>query len=207
MSNNIFHKNLEEANNLELASLKATISSCHYQEWLNSGIDPQLIALNLISLKGHTPFEYLLYDDPGREGNSKTIPRRNDGRLTDGFLKRYRHLEDGGWYCGTIDPLTGTESLWGCFKPNRPRVITEENRGFGDSTPCTKTIKYEHPPKKNTEAFLLKVPDTLWQKIAEGTGIYPSCRLPLPENEALPGAELRFRQGEPSLPILGVDYR
>ncbi len=105
------------------------------------------------------------------------LPRRNDGRLTDSLLKKYRHLEDGGWYCGTLDVLTGSDSLWGCFKPDKPRIITEEKRGFGNNQSKTKVIKYEHPPKKPTEAFFFKLPDALWQTIGENAGIYPSCSL------------------------------
>ena len=36
----------------------------HIQEWVNSGIDPTLIELNLLSLTGNSPYEFLLYDDP-----------------------------------------------------------------------------------------------------------------------------------------------
>ncbi|MHC0068018.1 hypothetical protein ACWATR_34880 [Nostoc sp. UIC 10890] len=47
--------------------------SLHLQEWLNSGVDEEIIALNVRSLYGTTPYEYLLY--------SPKISRRNDGRL------------------------------------------------------------------------------------------------------------------------------
>jgi Domain of unknown function (DUF3854) len=113
------------------------LNDAHYQEWLNSAIDPGLIALNLLSLDGNVAHDYLLYSD--------ALPRRNGGRLSDGILKRYAHIENGGWWCSTIDPSTGEPRLWGCFKPDTPRIDLEKR----------KPIKYEHPPKEPTEAFFL----------------------------------------------------
>lgn len=45
----------------------------HVQEWQQSCVDPELIQLNVISLEGDRPLDYLLY--------SEALPRRNDGRL------------------------------------------------------------------------------------------------------------------------------
>jgi hypothetical protein len=58
--------------------------SQHYQEWLDSGIAPSLIELNLKSLSGNAAAHYLFY--------SEQLPRRNSGRLSEGFLKRYDHI-------------------------------------------------------------------------------------------------------------------
>jgi hypothetical protein len=81
----------------------------HFQEWVESGVD----------------FDYLFYDDRYK------IPQRNDNRLTDGFLKKYRHLKEGGWYWDTLDPLTRINDFWGCYKPNRPRVAKPKKHNFG----------------------------------------------------------------------------
>lgn len=51
--------------------------------------------------------------------------------------------------------------LWGCCKPNRPRLDFEKQ----------KPRKYEHPPKEPTRAFLLAIPDYLWQKVSDRHGI------------------------------------
>lgn len=126
------------------------IQDLHQQEWLNSKIAPDLIALNLQSLTGTNPYEYLFYGLPYSE-------RRNDGRIRDKWLNRYRHIEDGGWWCSGIDLLKGGDSQWGCFKPNQPRYDSH-NR---------KTIKYEHPPCVATELFALKVSDRIWHEIAD----------------------------------------
>jgi Domain of unknown function (DUF3854) len=131
------------------------IDSAHRDEWLASAIDPEIIALNLRSLSGLTPYEYLLY--------SSNISRRNDGRLRDGDLRKYRHIEHGGWWCNGVDPLNNYEQmLWGCLKPNQPRR---------DKLKIHKIIKYEHPYKEATRAFFLYVPYKIWAKISDRCGI------------------------------------
>ena len=136
----------------------------HCDEWVaGSGIDQKLTALNLISLNGDSPHEYLLY----ALGRSE---RRNDGRLNERWLKRYAHLSDGGWWCSGVDLVTEEDSQWGCFKPNTPYQYQSKPKPKGfdkNSHAKNKRIKYEHPPKANTEIFALKVPLHLWQAIAE----------------------------------------
>jgi Domain of unknown function (DUF3854) len=127
----------------------------HFQEWLESGIDGEIFALNVTSLSGTTPYEYLLY--------SSKISRRNDGRLRDGDLTKYRHIEYGGWWCNGIDPLDDYNSMmWGCFKPDRPRR---------DRNKIHKHIKYEHPYKEPTRAFFLQVPLRIWRLVSRYCGI------------------------------------
>jgi hypothetical protein len=128
-----------------------SIAPAHWQEWLDSGIHPDLIRANLRSIDGSVTYEYLCYAD--------RIQRTNSGRLATHILRRYAHTEAGGWWCAGIDPLAdslnpGETMQWGCFKPDRPRV--DPQRG--------KTIKYEHPLKVATRAFFLQVPGqpTFW---------------------------------------------
>jgi hypothetical protein len=86
----------------------------HLREWYESGVDTEVTYLNIKSLEGSTPYEYLIY--------SPKISRRNDGRLRDGDLKKYRHIEHGGWWCSGVDPLDDyNPMMWGCFKPDKPR--------------------------------------------------------------------------------------
>ena len=126
------------------------IEPSHYNEWVSSTVDDSIIRLNIKSLEGNTPYEYLLYSDK--------ISRRNDGRLRDGDLRRYQHTSDGGWWCNGVDPLDNYGSmLWGCFKPNFPRP---------DSDKINKFIKYEHPYKEPTRAFFLYVSDAAWDEIS-----------------------------------------
>ncbi|MGF1478451.1 MAG: plasmid replication protein, CyRepA1 family [Cyanophyceae cyanobacterium] len=121
----------------------------HLAEWEKSCVDDQLTRLNVTPLQGSQPLDYLLYSDD--------LPRRNDGRVRESLLKRYEHTEQGGWWCSGIDLLTGETDLWGCFKPEQPRVNSD--RG--------KPIKYEHPPKEPTGVFALRVPLEIWQRIAQ----------------------------------------
>ena len=125
----------------------------HLAEWKASCVDEELTNLNVVPLQGFSACEYLLYSDD--------IPRRNDGRVSEGFLRRYTHVDAGGWWCSGIDILTGEEDVWGCFKPDRPLNHRDRN----------KIIKYEHPPKTPTGIFALKVPQTVWNKIAERASV------------------------------------
>ncbi|MEA5573476.1 plasmid replication protein, CyRepA1 family [Calothrix sp. UHCC 0171] len=137
------------------ANLYTQIEFQHLREWYESGVDQEIIHLNVKSLEGTTPYEYLIY--------SPKISRRNDGRLRDGDLKKYRHIEHGGWWCSGVDPLDDyNPMMWGCFKPDKPRR---------DRTKIHKHIKYEHPYKEPTRAFFLQVPQRIWEKIAGNCGI------------------------------------
>ncbi len=127
----------------------------HLQEWLNSGVDEEIIALNVRSLSSTTPYEYLLY--------SPKISRRNDGRLRDRDLKKYQHIELGGWWCSGVDPLNEYAlMMWGCFKPDQPRRDRQKIHKF---------IKYEHPYREETRAFFLLVPNRIWVKVSLRSGI------------------------------------
>ena len=124
------------------------------KEWVKgSAVDPQIIALNVTSLNNCEPFERLFY--------SEKIKRLNTGRLPSWILNRYAHLERGGWWCSGVDPITGREDLWGCFKPSHPRIDAIKGR----------QQKYEHPLKAETTLFALKVSDDIWEKIASRYGI------------------------------------
>ncbi|MBD2565518.1 MULTISPECIES: plasmid replication protein, CyRepA1 family [Nostoc] len=127
----------------------------HLQEWLGSGVDEEIFHLNARSLSGTTPYEYLLY--------SPKISRRNDGRLRDRDLKKYQHIELGGWWCSGIDPLNNyVLMMWGCFKPDHPRRDRQKIHKF---------IKYEHPFREETRAFFLLVPNRIWVKVSLRCGI------------------------------------
>ena len=144
------------------------IKESHWDEWVSgSAVDPDLTALNISSLSGYEPLDYLLYGLPNSE-------RRNDGRLRDKWLRRYAHTEHGGWWCSGINVLSGEESQWGCFKPNIAEQEIEYNRQGHFKK--AKLIKYEHPLKTNTEIFALAVPLHIWEAVALRYNV------PLPEN-------------------------
>ncbi|MDY6786065.1 MAG: plasmid replication protein, CyRepA1 family [Cyanobacteriota bacterium] len=133
------------------------------EEWNASCVDERITVLNVTPLEGNGPYDYLFYSD--------AIPRRNDGRIRDRQLKQYRHIEEGGWWCSGMNLLAGEEDLWGCFKPNQPRLSRDRNR----------PIKYEHPPKTATGVFALRVPPPIWETIAQRHSP-DTC----PQNSSLP---------------------
>ena len=72
-----------------------------------------------------------------------------------GFSKRYRHIDSGGWWANGVDPETGNELLWGCFKPATTRIDTIKG----------KHLKYEHPLKVPSELFALRIPLRIWEMV------------------------------------------
>ncbi len=126
------------------------ITEEHLHEWKQSGVDNQLVNLNVISLFGDEVFEYLLFGLPHTE-------RRNDYRLRDKWLRRYTHLPLGGWWCSGLDPFNNWHPMeWGRFKPSAPRLNTTTN----------KPIKYESPPKVPNRVTYFNVPPHLWEQVA-----------------------------------------
>jgi len=150
------------------------IEAKHWHELVKgSAIHPDIAAANFRSLQmgsieqEHEAWEYLMYSDK--------LERTNIGQLTTGMLKRYAHIEAGGWWCNSganalsfsnLD--TGNkpqEKIWGCYKPNEPRSNPDKPG---------KVIKYEHPPKTDLGIFLLDVPEYIAQKIYQKAGVDPS---------------------------------
>ncbi|MBD2007198.1 DUF3854 domain-containing protein [Microcoleus vaginatus ZQ-A3] len=128
-------------------------------EWLASGVDPDLIALNVQTLSGDTPYQYLLYEINAASGRVHPDAQWRWAR------KHYSHIEHGGWWCNGLDPLNNWQPMyWGCFKPHQPRNAFDPKGKI-------KPVKYEHPPKTPTRAFFLQVPDHIWAKVAARYGV------------------------------------
>ncbi|MCC5669717.1 DUF3854 domain-containing protein [Nostoc sp. CHAB 5784] len=129
----------------------------HWHEWvINSAVDPKLTALNVRSLSGSEVYEYLLYALP-------QTARRNDGRLRDGYLKRYAHVESGAWWVSGLDPQNSWLPMdWGRMKPDYPRL--EWDKTTQEQT--QKPVKYESPPKTPNRVTYLRVPLHIWRLIA-----------------------------------------
>jgi len=143
------------------------ITPQHLQEWEASGVDRSIIDLNVRSLSGTAPYDHLFTSDK--------IKRLNTGRLPGGVLKRYSHIDAGGWWCSGVDPLNNFEPMenWGCLKPDKPIRSSDG-----------KLIKYEHPLKEETRTFCLRVTREVWRQIAKRNGIE------LPDLKALPNEEV-----------------
>ncbi|WP_245912486.1 hypothetical protein [Brunnivagina elsteri] len=89
-----------------IATSYTQIEFQHLREWHESGVDTEITHLNVKSLEGRTPYEYLIY--------SPKISRRNDGRLRDGDLTKYRHIEHGGWWCKNSSQFVIRNSQLNC---------------------------------------------------------------------------------------------
>ena len=132
------------------------IQEVHWQEWIASAIDGELAEINLVSLQGKAPYERLLENWQSDRVQPDAVWREINRRFGDNWVH-------GGWWCSGVDVLTGEDSNWGCFKPDKPRI--DKSKGFNPNKP--KVVKYEHPIKTPTEIFALRVPRHIWQKISE----------------------------------------
>ena len=133
------------------------LTQSHWQEWvIASGVDRELTALNVRSLSGTSVYEYLLCALP-------QTARRNDGRLRDGYLKRYAHAEAGAWWVSGLDPLNNWQTMdWGRMKPDYPRLEWDKTT----QQQTQKPVKYESPPKTPNRVTYLRVPLHIWKLVA-----------------------------------------
>ncbi|HEY9635216.1 MAG TPA: plasmid replication protein, CyRepA1 family [Coleofasciculaceae cyanobacterium] len=133
-----------------------------YELTQGSAIAPELAALNTRFIQGDESYEVLLYAKPEKE------IRRNDGRLRDYWLNRYRDLaEAGGLYFTGLDPQQNWEPMeWGRFKPVAPRLDKEG-----------KPQKYESPlrPASNRVSYF-RVSLESWELVATRYNV------PMPED-------------------------
>lgn len=121
----------------------------YYQEWLDSQVNSEIIDLNVKYLSGNNAYEALLYG-VGKDG------RTNTGVLRQSWLSRFSHIYGGGWWCAGVDVLNSySDSEWGCFKADQPKIENNKPR------------KYDHPAIVPTEVFALKIGETTFQKISE----------------------------------------
>ncbi len=142
------------------------LTSAEYRELaVGSSIHPDLISLNYIHLQGDAPYSYLFI--------SPDIPRKNAGRVTEGFLKRYSHVEAGGWWVSGLDPLFNWEPMeWGRFKSSDPRFNYDKQKG----QQTKKLVKYESPPKTPNRVMYHRMSLGLWQLVSERYNV------PMPED-------------------------
>jgi hypothetical protein len=170
-------------------------SDRHLQEWINSCVLPEIIAANVISCVGDNAYERLLY---GLDRSD----RLNTGRLREKWLKRYDHLDHGGWWCSGIDLISLEPSLWGCFKPDRPKLY----RG--------KALKYESPPNCRTGIFALDVRGKALEKFPECTRdkidpkfwewVIGNTRFPIVITEGAKKAGAVLSQGVAAIALSGI---
>ncbi|MHC0067401.1 plasmid replication protein, CyRepA1 family [Nostoc sp. UIC 10890] len=127
------------------------LTATEYHELLTgSAIHPALIERNFFHIEGETIYDYLFI--------SNKIPRKNAGRVTDGYIKMYQHLLLGGTWIQSLDPFKNWQPMeWGRIKPNFPRFDWQTG----------KPVKYESPPKTPNRVTYFDVSNPIWDKVAK----------------------------------------
>lgn len=149
-----------------------------WQEFENSAIHPDITALNFESLTfSYTGGEHEAWE---RLMVSEKLNRTNTGRLTQGLISAYSHLDAGGWWCDAgVDPRSFKDLIpgekppikrWGYYKPNAPRPKKDDDGQIIEG----KFIKYEHPPKVELSIFLLNVPEEIAERIYSKHKVNPT---------------------------------
>ncbi|MEP0918448.1 DUF3854 domain-containing protein [Leptolyngbya sp. DQ-M1] len=134
-------------------SIEGYLAPDHEQEWLMSGVDPEIIRRNVRSLHD-TDF------DPFTREASYPIAERLNWKVTR-FGQQARESVRGWWVSG-IDPLNHWQRMeWGRFKPDADTPIVDRTK--------SKPAKYLSPSlgKGSSRLILLDVPMRIWQKVAE----------------------------------------
>ncbi|QLE46066.1 DUF3854 domain-containing protein (plasmid) [Nostoc sp. C052] len=127
------------------------LTAAEYHELLaGSAIHPALIKRNFFHIEGESVYDFLFISDK--------IPRKNAGRVTDGYIKMYQHLLLGGTWIQSLDPFKNWQPMeWGRIKPNFPRIDWQKG----------KAVKYESPPKTPNRVTYFDVANPIWDKVAK----------------------------------------
>ncbi|MBG1271349.1 plasmid replication protein, CyRepA1 family [Nostoc sp. WHI] len=127
------------------------LTAAEYHELLaGSAIHPALIKRNFFHVEGESVYDFLFI--------SPQIPRKNAGRVTDGYIKMYQHLLLGGTWIQSLDPFKNWQPMeWGRIKPNFPRFDWQTG----------KLVKYESPPKTANRVTYFDVANPIWDKVAK----------------------------------------
>ncbi len=127
------------------------LTAAEYHELLaGSAIHPALIKRNFFHVEGESIYDFLFISDK--------IPRKNAGRVTDGYIKMYQHLLLGGTWIQSLDPFKNWQPMeWGRIKPNFPRIDWQKG----------KPVKYESPPKTPNRVTYFDVANPIWDKVTK----------------------------------------
>ncbi|MBW4422234.1 MAG: DUF3854 domain-containing protein [Myxacorys californica WJT36-NPBG1] len=147
------------------------IEITHRDEWVvGSGVDAEIVALNVESFVGETVYELLLGDSmEKRGGHASQYVTAETAR----DFRKYEPLTKGGWWCSGLDPLKNWEPMtWGQFKGDFPRPSDEKPGEF---------VKYDAPKRVPLGAHYLRVPLQIWLKVAERYRIAMPTNIPMSE--------------------------
>ncbi|MGF2037190.1 MAG: plasmid replication protein, CyRepA1 family [Nostoc sp. CmiVER01] len=122
----------------------------YHEMTVGSAIHPALVERNFFHIEGETIYDYLFISDK--------IPRKNAGRVTDGYIRQYQHLLLGGTWIQSLDPFKNWQPMeWGRIKPNFPRIDWQKG----------KPVKYESPPKTANRVTYFDIRNCIWDKVAK----------------------------------------
>lgn len=120
----------------------------HWREWVDgSGVDPEIVRLNVVSLTGDQVVEKLIGDRMEQMGgDALQLYTRQAARLRNAR----EQIISGGWYCEGVCTLNGcrTDAGWGQFKPDTPLKDADG-----------KVHKYENPCGVPERIVALRMPD------------------------------------------------
>ena len=131
------------------------VASDHEQEWLDSGVDPKIVHLNVLTLVDCEVDEH-------RREMRYPIAERLNWTVTRSNQKRSLR----GWWVSGVDPLNQWQQMsWGRFKPDAATPIMDSTKG--------KAAKYLSPSlgKGSSRLILLDVPSSVWGKVSARYGI------------------------------------
>jgi hypothetical protein len=134
------------------------LAANHEQEWLASGVDPEIIRLNVRSLSDTEV-------DPFTREVSYPIAEALNWKVVR-FGAQARETVRGWWVDG-VDPFHNWQRMtWGRFKPDADTPVFDQKKN--------KPAKYLSPSlgKGSSRLVLLDVPQHIWQKVAKRYGVF-----------------------------------
>jgi ElaB/YqjD/DUF883 family membrane-anchored ribosome-binding protein len=179
---------LSEISDTTFSEYPNNLTAAEYHELaVSSAIHPEIIARNFRHIEGDAIYDYLFI--------SPSLPRKNAGRVTDGFLKAYLHLMAGGLWISGLDPQQNWQPMeWGRLKPTNPRLDWEKG----------KSVKYESPPKTANRVTYFEITDCIWDLVAKRYNIKRyHCPLALRLQDRLtPLIFWEWVQRHPEIPVI-----
>lgn len=126
----------------------------HWQEWLDSGVDPSIIALNVRSVSD-------LEVDPYSHEVETPIADCLNWRYTRFGNQAKKELR--GWMVQGTDPETGGKMDWLRFKPDPDTPVMDRAKG--------KPAKYLSPRGDDSKVTFLDVDRETWERVSQRCGV------------------------------------
>ena len=166
----------------------------HLGEWVaGSAVHPALAAANVTTLQGAPALEALAGDRLDQLGG--WAQQYATGPVTRLLEPLEPIAAAGGWWCSGLDPLADwAPMVWGCFKPDAPRIESRDGKG-------PRARKYEHPISTAARSFWLRVPAVVAQLVADRFAVALPAAVAA-DGDGSAGAFWRWWAQTPALPLL-----